>query len=279
MEISICSYSFHGLLESGKQDVFGYIRDSRALGCTSLDLWNAHLPTLLDEESRTPDTITPEYAQLSKGQTDYLDKIKAAADEAGLPFASLAVDGAHIYEEEPDARRANRIKAYRWMNIAERLGAQQVRLDTGGPEEMPEPVFEIIIDGYADLIKRAGEKGLEVVMENHWGASRLPENVVRILETVKGLGLLFDTGNWPDGAEEKGWAMCAKYAHATHIKTFEFDAQGNETTVDVPKAMHYLLDAGYKGVWGIESCPAEGEDEIEAARKTIALIKRTLSEA
>ncbi len=278
MEISICSYSFHGLLESGRQDVFGYIRDCRALGSTSLDLWNAHLPTLLDDESRPADTITPQYAGLSQQETAILDQVKAAADEAGLPFAGLAVDGAHIYEETPEARAAQRIKAQRWLNIGERLGARQVRLDAGGPVEMPEPVFEILVAGYMDLIKRAGEKGIEVVMENHWGASRVPENVVRILEAVPGLGLLFDTGNWPDGAEQQGWAMCARFARATHIKTFAFDSQGNETTVDIPKAMHYLLDAGYTGTWGIESCPAEADEEIEAARKTIALIRRVVSE-
>jgi len=278
MELSLCSYSFHRLLEAGQHDVFKYISDCHALGCTQLDLWNGHLPSLLDNEARPerPSSFTPEYAQLSAAEVDYIARIKAAADTAGLPFGCLAVDGAHIYEASPEARQAQQIRAYRWLNIAEQLSVQQIRIDSGGPSEMPEDVLEVIVTGYNDLMPRAGEKGIEVVIENHWGASRIPENVVRILEAVPGLRLLFDTGNWPEGMRETGWALCARYARATHLKTFAFDADGNETTVDIPRAMHILQEAGYQGSWGIESVPREG-DEIEAAKKSVALVRRVLS--
>ena len=275
MELSICSYSFHRALEAGNQDVFQYISDCHSLGCTQLDLWNGHLPSLLDDKTHPPSSFTPEYAQLSPAEIDYLAQIKAAADHAGLPFGCLAVDGAHIYEPSPQARQAQQIKAYRWLNIAEQLGAQQIRIDSGGPPEMPEDVLEVIVTGYNDLIPRAGEKGMEVVIENHWGASRIPENVVRILGAVPGLGLLFDTGNWPEDMRETGWTQCARYARATHLKTYAFDAEGNETTVDIPRAMRILQEAGYQGSWGIESVPHEG-DEYEAAQKSVALVRRVL---
>ena len=278
MELSICSYSFHRMLEAGQQDVFKYISDCHALGCTQLDLWNGHLPSLLDDGARVPSSITPAYAQLSAAELGYLAQIKAAADGAGLPFGCLAVDGAHIYEPSAEARQAQQIKAYRWLNIAEALGAHQIRIDSGGPAEMPEEVFEIIVTGYKDLIPRAREKGIEVIIENHWGASRIPENVVQILEAIPGLGLLFDTGNWPAERREEGWTQCARYARATHLKTFAFDADGNETTVDIPRAMRLLQETGYNGSWGIESVPREG-DEIEAARKSVALVRRVLGEA
>jgi sugar phosphate isomerase/epimerase len=275
MELSICSYSFHHLLEAGGQDVFKYISDCQSLGCTQLDLWNGHLPSLLDDEARPPSSFTPEYAQLPAGELEYIARIKATADSAGLPFGCLAVDGAHIYEPSPEARQAQQIKAYRWLNIAGQLSAQQIRIDSGGPPEMPEDVLEVIVTGYNDLIPRAGEKGIEVVIENHWGASRIPENVVRILEAVPGLGLLFDTGNWPDKMRETGWTRCARYARATHLKTYAFDSEGDETTVDIPRAMRILQEAGYQGSWGIESVPREG-DEYEAAKKSVALVRRVL---
>jgi len=275
MELSICSYSFHRLLEEGGQDVFQYINDCQTLGCTQLDLWNGHLPSLLDDETRSPSSFTPEYARLSSDEMDYLGRIKAAADGAGLPFGCLAVDGAHIYEPSPEAQQAQKIKAHRWLNIAGQLSAQQIRIDSGGPPEMPDDVFEVIVSGYKDLIPRAGEKGIEVVIENHWGASRIPENVMRILDAATGLGLLFDSGNWPAELRETGWTRCARYARATHIKTFAFDAEGNETTVDIPRVMHILQETGYQGSWGIESVPRQG-DEIEAARKSIALVRRVL---
>ncbi|HEY3475936.1 MAG TPA: TIM barrel protein [Anaerolineales bacterium] len=275
MDLSLCSYSFHRLLEAGGHDVFQYISDCHSLGCTQLDLWNGHLPSLLDDKTRSPSSFTPEYAQLSSAEMDDLARIKAAAQDAGLPFGSLAVDGAHIYETSPEARQAQQIKAHRWLNIAGQLGAGQIRIDAGGPPEMPEDVFEVIVTGYNDLIPRAGEKGIEVLMENHWGASRMPENVIRIMEAVPGLGLLFDTGNWPEDKREAGWTQCARYARATHLKMYAFDAEGNETTVDIPRAMRILQEAGYRGSWGIESVPRQG-DEYEAAQKSIALVRRVL---
>ena len=275
MELSICSYSFHRMLESGQQDVFQYISDCQTLGCTQLDLWNGHLPSLLDDKALSPSSITAEYAQLSPDELDYLARINAAADRAGLPFGCLAVDGAHLYEASPEARQAQRIKADRWLNIAEQLSVQQIRIDSGGSPEMPEEVLEVIVSGSRDLLPRAGEKGIEVLMENHWGASRPPENVVRIMEAVPGLGLLFDTGNWPEDKREEGWTRCARYARATHLKTYAFDAEGNETTVDIPRAMRILQEAGYRGAWGIESVPRQG-DEVEAARKCVALVRRVL---
>jgi len=278
MELSLCSYSFHRLLEAGNHDVFKYISDCHTLECTQLDLWNGHLPSLLDDDARAPSSFTQGYTQLSPAEMDFLAGIKAAADSAGLPFGCLAVDGAHIYESSPEARQAQQVKAYRWLNIAEQLGAQQIRIDSGGPPEMPAEVLEIIVAGYNDLMPRARDKGIEIVIENHWGASRIPENVVRILEAVPGLGLLFDTGNWPEEMRETGWTQCARYARATHLKTYAFDAEGNETTVDIPRAMHILQEAGYQGSWGIESVPREG-DEFEAAKKSIALVRRVLGTA
>jgi sugar phosphate isomerase/epimerase len=275
MELSLCSYSFNYSLEAGKHDVFQYIDDCRTLGCTQLDLWNGHLPSLLDDKERPASSITPEYAQLSPAEMEYLAQIKAAADRAGLPFGCLAVDGAHIYEPGQEAQQAQRIKAHRWLNIAAALSAGQIRIDTGGSPDMPEEMFDVIVRGYNDLIPRAGEKGIELIMENHWGASRIPENVMRILGAVPGLGLLFDTGNWPDDMRETGWTQCSPYARATHLKMYAFDAEGNETTVDIPRAIRLLQEAGYRGCWGIESVPRQG-DEVQAAKQSIALVRRVL---
>jgi len=275
MDLSICSYSFHRLLEAGKQDIFRYITDCKELGCTLLDPWNSHLPELLPA-SRGQAGGRARAESLSAKEEDYVKRIKAAAQAAGLPFGSLAADGAHIYEADLEKRQANRVEAYRWLTIAEKLRARQVRIDPGGSPEMPEEMFTVIVEGYQDLVKRAKDKGLELLIENHWGAANRPENIVRILEAVPGLGLLFDTHNWAPGTQPQGWELCARYAKATHIKTFAFDDAGNESTTDIPYIMRRLIDTGYRGVWGIESCPRDG-DEYGGARKTIELIRRVLA--
>ena len=45
--------------------------------------------------------------------------------------------------------------------------------------------------------------------------------------------------------------------------------------MDIPRAIRLLQEAGYQGSWGIESVPRQG-DEIEAAKKSVALVRRVL---
>lgn len=46
MEISIASYSFHGLLRDGMIDVFGYLESSKyCYHVDAADIWNGFLPT------------------------------------------------------------------------------------------------------------------------------------------------------------------------------------------------------------------------------------------
>jgi sugar phosphate isomerase/epimerase len=282
MEISICSFSFHRLLGAGKQDIFQYIRDCKVLGCTRLQPWNAHfaLSAGLDaivQLGRTPGKADAPDWLLPTQDKGYLKAVRQAAEDAQLPFELLAVDRAHIYEADPKLREENRRRAYQWLDIAESLSCPGARIDAGGPPEMPDDVFKIIIAGYNDLIARAKDKGVKIYFENHFGPTPHPENVIRLLENIGGLHYLFDSNNWAPGRQEDGWKMCARHANATHMKTFAFDAAGNEPSVDIPRCIKMLVQAGYKGVWGVESVPKDGE-EIAAARKTIALIRKTLGE-
>lgn len=270
MDISICSYSFHRLLEHGKQDILRYITDCKVLGCSYLDPWSGHFEAPGLERGQAP--------QLKEqAHRDYLEQIKQAAQAVGLPFGCIAVDGAHIYEDSEEARASNRERALRWLEVVAFLGARQMRIDSGYPHDSwPEDVFAVIVSSYKELIREAKAKGVEIVIENHWGPSVHPEELVRLFAAVPELGLLFDSNNWAEGKQEKGWEICATYAKAVHIKTFSFDEQGDEPSVNLHKALRLLKESHYQGVWGVESVPHDGL-ELEAAAKTIALIKRSLA--
>ena len=273
LHLSIASWSFHRLLESGQQDMFKYITDCKELGATQLDPWNGHLAPLVAGDNSMKAGLVPN-GNLTPSEKIYLAQVKAAAQNAGLPFGCIAVDGAHIYEPTAEARSLNRAAAYRWLEASHELSANQMRVDAGGPPEMPAEVFTIIVEGYQDLIARAQPLGIELLIENHWGPSPIPENLVRILDAVPGLGLLFDTNNFK-GDKERAWEMFARSARSVHIKTFSFDEQGNDPSVNLSKAIHLLAAAGYDGTWGVESVPRDG-DENSAVKKTFALIRRTL---
>jgi sugar phosphate isomerase/epimerase len=275
MRLSIASYSFHRRLEAGQQDMFQYIRDCQALGATVLEPWNGHLAPLVAGDEALKASGRWQEALLSADEKAYLEQVSAAARRASLPFGCIAVDGAHIYEPTPEARQLNRAVAYRWLQAAHQLGAAQVRIDAGQAEGFPEAAFRMVVEGYRDLIARGRELGLEILFENHWGISHDYENVLKLLAAVDGLGLLFDTHNWRAGTQPIAWRECARFARSVHIKTFRFDEAGNDPSVDLALAIRLLVDAGYAGTWGVESVPEDG-DELGAAEKTLALIRREL---
>lgn len=275
MKLSICSYSFNRLLAAGKQDIFRYITDCKELGCTQLDPWMAHLEPIQAACAEYRKMPFPNEARslLGSDEIRYLSEVRRSAEAVNLPFGCIAVDGGHMYDKDPAYRTGNRAIAFRWIDVCAVLGAAQIRLDAGGTREMPEAEFTVIVSGFKDVVARATARGVEVVIENHWGASQLPDNLIRILDAVPGLGLLWDSFNFAPEFKMAGRISCAKYASITHMKTFAFSPDGSEPNEDIPHAIAALKAVNYRGTYGIESCPADG-DEYGGARKTIALLKK-----
>jgi sugar phosphate isomerase/epimerase len=273
LPIGICSFSFHRLLAEGRQDIFQYILDCKELGATQLDPWNAHLAPIRSGDDVLHAGHNPDDSMHLEAQdVEYIDRVKAAADEAGLPFGCIAVDGAHIYEADPDKRAANRARAYRWLNVAQRLGAQQMRIDSGGAAELNDEELAVIVEGYRDLIDRAKPAGIQIVVENHWGPTTDPDQLLRLLDAVPGLGFLHDLHNWRPEVRDRGRRLLADRSDCLHVKTFAFDETGDDPDEKAREGLQLLKDAGYRGAWGVESVPRDG-NEIDGARRTIELIR------
>jgi sugar phosphate isomerase/epimerase len=230
MKTSICSYSFYRMVKDGKQDMFQYITDCNELGVDLIDPWSGYSEAPGQERGQPPLMDNPDYA-------DDIDKIKTEGDAVEMPFGCVALDRAHIYEPI----EANRQRTSQWLDVTARLGGTTMRIDTGPRvETWTDDEFQIIVAGYNDLIAEAKTKGVQIIVENHWGPTKHPENTVRTLEAVKGLGRLFDSNNWAEGTQEKAWDMCAKYATFTHFKTFSFDENGDDPSVDLRECTNIL---------------------------------------
>lgn len=242
MLCSVMTYSFRRTVARGEMDIFACIRFCQAHGIAYVEPWNRHLAPADDDIA-------------------WIDQVRACAEQAGVRIGCVAVDGAHVYADTEAERARNRAYAYHWLDVAARLGAPQVRIDAGGPEDMPEAAFDAIVQGYADLIPRGRARGLEILTENHWGPTQNPDHALKLLDAVPGLGLLFDSYNWQAERREEAWARAAPYARALHIKTFRCDRSADDPAGDLRRCFGYLKAAGYAGVWGIESVPENGDEK------------------
>src|SRR2546423_10744944 len=112
LQLAICSFSFHRLLAAGKQDIFKFITDCKELGCTQLDPWNAHLSVIRSGDAVLQAGRNPGKSNLlTAADEQYIDQVKQTAEDANMPWGTIAVDGAHIYEPTAEKRQMNRARA------------------------------------------------------------------------------------------------------------------------------------------------------------------------
>lgn len=230
----------------------------------------------------------------------YLDDLKGAAEEAGVRLVGMAVDGTGDPSSLDEAAREESIeRILPWFGVAKSLDLPFFRVNTGGAGMANDAeALNQCIKSFRMLAREAEAYGVRLAIENHWGLSSNPENIVRIIEAVGSdfLGTLPDFGNFPDerrpeefaeirpalpgnirtGDDLRYWGLerMAPYAFGVHAKMLEFDEAGNEARIDVARCVEILKKAGFDGYWGIEF---EGSgDEEEGVRKSKALLERVL---
>jgi len=281
VEFSVISFSFKLMFRDGQMDLFSWIDTCVELGIKGLDPWAAHFSKLKDPARQMFTGTNPGQSDVVLDAEDhaFLDEVRAYAEQRGRVFGCLAADGpSYVYEPEQWKRSLTRQLGERWIDAAARLGCRQIRIDPGQWHEpkIPEEVMRIISDGYKHLLDYAAERNVRVLVENHWGCSAYPEALFAILDAVPGLGLLHDTNNWAFGKQPEGWLRAADRAEALHVKCRYWADDGEELTQHIGHAVQLLQRAGYDGLWGIESSPADGTDEIEGVKRTMRLIRKYL---
>jgi len=243
MKISILSYSFRGLLQAGRMDVFGYLESVKyRYGLNAADIWAGRHPagafgTLVDTDE------------------DYLKKVKDALEERELVLADLCVDGAHLWEEDPDDRERNYQNALTFLRMAETLGARAVRFDAGDQgEAWSDEAFDYIVKRYREYAQRAYDNGYKVCTENHWGPAKIWANMKKLYEAVDhpGFGVSCHIGGWVGEQAEEADRLVAPWVVHTH---FAWDI----TEGPLVEKMVTLRDAGYEGYYSVEHHTGENE--------------------
>ncbi|MBS4223528.1 sugar phosphate isomerase/epimerase family protein [Lederbergia citrea] len=240
MKLSIGGYSFFNTIREGKMDIFGYLETVRyRYGLDKVDFWNGQFSL---DFSTVP-------------EESYVQKVREAMDEKGMTLVNYAVDGAHIWDADPEERERLYERALGHLKVAEILGAKTVRIDTGGvfgnnPEfdmNMSDEQFEYIVKRYREFSKRGANNGYMVGPENHIGPSLSPVQMKKIAEAVDhpNYGILLHIGRWKEEAD-KGDEMVAPWVYHTH-----FDAS-TAVAEDAEEKISMLLENGFDGYWGIE---------------------------
>lgn len=220
---------------------------------------------------------------------DYWKNFKQKCDDAGVSVGLIMCDALGDLGNADDAARQAAVENhYKWVDIAQLLGARAIRVNAAGKGTAKE-VASNAIEGLSKLGEYGASKGIDIIVENHGSYSSDGKWLSNVMTKVNmdNVGTLPDFGNFciersPDGCANEydryqGMTDLMPFAKGVSAKSHVFDANGNEVNSDFLKIMKIVKASGFKGFVGIEY---EGKElsEDEGIKATKALLEKVFKE-
>ena len=170
-------------------------------------------------------------------------------------------DQGHTGEQLHISNRPRSVLLGRWVLRV----AHAIR--TNVPSAVPrlEEKMARAITALKKIMPDAAQYHLPVAIENHWGISTRPVNIIRVIEAVGSpwLGTCPDFGNFPRDVDPyDGLKVLAPKALHVQAKSTQFHRDGEETCIDYQRALRIIRNSGYDGTIATEyeggGCDLEG---------------------
>ena len=265
--ISLAQWSLHKHYEKNKLDPMNFALQAKSYDIHALEYVNQ----LYGSKYLEADNVKMAVEKLS---ADLLTKSKGEGVENVLIMIDNEGD---LCVADAALRKTSVENHYKWVDAASYLECHSVRVNVFG-EGSKEEQADRAKESLTMLSEYAADMNINVIVENHGGYSSDPVWMTEVIEDVsmKNCGILPDFGNWCIRREnnERWGALCLEetkeiynavemmlpWAKGVSAKSFAFDIEGNETTIDYRKMMQIVSDSDYSGHIGVEY---EGEVDAE----------------
>jgi sugar phosphate isomerase/epimerase len=205
----------------------------------------------------------------------YLGEMKTRSEDQNVKNVLIMIDDEGFLGDPEDAKRNKAVENhYPWVEAAKFLGCHSIRVNAyskGTPEEQA----KLAGDGLRRVAEFAAPHGINVIVENHGGLSSNGTWLAGVMKAVNlpNCGTLPDFGNFKEYDRYQGVEEMMPFAKGVSAKSYDFDAEGNDTRIDYARMIKIVLDAGYNGYIGIEY---EGTrlPEPDGIRATKKLLER-----
>jgi sugar phosphate isomerase/epimerase len=215
-----------------------------------------------------------------------LADLRQRAADQGVESLLIMIDGeGNLGDPDQEARMRAVANHHRWADAAHALGCHSIRVNASSAGSWEEQM-KLAADGLNRLAAYCENLGLNVLVENHGGLSSNAEWLTGVMKLADNprVGTLPDFGNFTIDRETgesydryRGMAELMPFAKAVSAKSYGFDAQGNETTMDYARILKIVADAGYRGWVGIEY-EGDAHSEEDGIVKTKQLLERVRSD-
>lgn len=223
--------------------------------------------------------------------TAYLNDLLKRCNDNGVTNHLVMVDAEGEMANPNESERKIAIENhYKWVNAAKYLGCTSIRVNIFGTGTQHD-LKNAAIDSLGQLAEYAAGEDINILIENHGGYTSDASWMAGILQDVNkpNIGSLPDFGNfcirsengltWGDTCYEeydkyRGVTELMPFAKGVSAKVMDFTPAGECAETDYERMMKIVKDAGFKGYIGIESSVKLMEDEVDAIKKTKALIEK-----
>jgi len=270
-KISLAQWSLHRTLRAGELDNKDFAKTAKEkFGIEAIEYVNQFF------KDKAKDTA-------------YIAELKKRAEDLGVKTLLIMCDGEGALGDPDAAKRTTAVENhYKWVEAAKELGCHSIRVNAQSGASLPfEEQQKLAADGLRRLSEFAAPHGLNVIVENHGGLSSNGQWLAGVMKQVdkKNCGTLPDFGNFRvDRAtmydRYLGVDELMPSAKAVSAKSYDFDAEGNETTIDFTKMMDIVVKKhGYHGYCGIEyeGSRLSEADGIIATKKLLERVREKMS--
>ena len=208
----------------------------------------------------------------------YLNQLKKNAAEHGVTLVLIMVDGeGNMSAMEKKERMQAALNHRKWVDIAASLGCHAIRCNVGGPsKDYDQDTMKRAADSFGNLVEYASQYPLNVILENHGGASSNPDMMIGLMKAINSpnFGTLPDFGNIYEFDRYESIRKLVAYAKGISVKT-KFKPNGTHPDYDLEKLLKICMEEGYHGFYGIEQ-ESPDANSWQAVRWSKAVIDRVV---
>lgn len=270
-QISLAQWSLHKLFFANEITTNDFAKEARDMGINAIEYVNSFFKDKAQDES-------------------YLSGLNTRAQDHNVKQLLIMCDGEGALGDADQAQRIQTVENHKkWVHAAKTLGCHSIRVNAASSGTFEEQQ-KLAADGLRKLSEYADTHDINVIVENHGGYSSNADWLTAVMKLVDHprCGTLPDFGNFcmdwsrsddPDAWYDryKGTAQLMSYAKAVSAKSYDFNEQGDETTMDYRRLVKIVVDAGYNQWIGIEY---EGSKHPprQGVKHTKALLERIRTE-
>ena len=262
-KLSLAQWSLSKPILEGKMDPMDFAQKASEMGFEGIEYVSQLYTPKLQEAGNTPEA-----------RQALLDSLKSKSEQYNVENVLIMVDGEGDLASPDQAKRNEAVENHKkWVDAAEYLGAHAIRVNLFGTND-PQEWKTAATDGLQKLSDYAATKNINVLVENHGYLSSNAQLLAEVMKAVdrENAGTLPDFGNfclrregdqlWEAACVEEynkyqGVEELMPYAKAVSAKSYDFNEEGQETTIDYGRMLQIVKDAGYTGYIGVEF---EGEN-------------------